>query len=137
MARWSPEVASLMLMSHTLAREKTGVGPHLGFQGIVGVRNWCEQAGGDCESNETPFHWCHAPDHRTVSGGLGALGLHGVAQIAIKKPAITSKLTMIVASAALSMMESRRSMRECFRNSTDGVDLGQEVPRLGPVARSG
>jgi hypothetical protein len=33
------------------------VGPHLGFQGIVGVRNWCEQAGGDCESSETAFHW--------------------------------------------------------------------------------
>nr|QIG93490.1 hypothetical protein G6P99_13900 [Bradyrhizobium sp. 6(2017)] len=33
------------------------VGPHLGFQGIVGVSNWCEQAGGDCESNETAFHW--------------------------------------------------------------------------------
>ncbi|XSC46635.1 hypothetical protein ACF1BQ_013170 [Bradyrhizobium sp. RDT10] len=32
------------------------VGPHLGFQGFVGVRNWFEQAGGDCESSETAFH---------------------------------------------------------------------------------
>ena len=31
------------------------VGPYLGFQGIVGVRNWCELTG-DCESSETPFH---------------------------------------------------------------------------------
>ncbi len=30
------------------------------------------------------------------------------------------------------MMESRRSIREFLRNSTDGVDLGQEVPHLGP-----
>ena len=33
------------------------VGPHLGFQGIVGVRHWCELAGGDCESSVTAFHW--------------------------------------------------------------------------------
>jgi hypothetical protein len=39
-------------------------------------------------------------------------GLHDVAQMTTL--AITSKLTMIVASAAFSMMESRRSMRECF-----------------------
>jgi hypothetical protein len=62
-------------------------------------------------------------------------GLHGLAQMANKTLAITSKLTMIVASAAFSMMESHRSMRECFQNSTDGVDLGQEVPHLCPVAR--
>jgi hypothetical protein len=55
--------------------------------------------------------------------------------MANKTLAITSKLTMIVASAAFSMMESRRSMRESFRNSTDSVDLGQEVPHLRPVAR--
>jgi hypothetical protein len=36
--------------------EDWNVGPQLGFQGIVGVRNWCEQAGGDCESSETAFH---------------------------------------------------------------------------------
>jgi hypothetical protein len=52
-------------------------------------------------------------------------GLHDAAQMTTL--AITSKLTMIVASAAFSMMESRGSMRECSRNSTDGVDLGQEV----------
>jgi hypothetical protein len=33
------------------------VGPHLGFQGIVSVRHWCDQADGDCESSETAFHW--------------------------------------------------------------------------------
>jgi hypothetical protein len=38
-------------------------------------------------------------------------GLHDVAQMTTL--AITSKLTMIVASAAFSMMESR-SMHECF-----------------------
>ncbi|UQD71545.1 hypothetical protein JEY40_37830 [Bradyrhizobium japonicum] len=36
--------------------EDRSVGPHLGFQGIVGARNWCAQAGGDCESSETAFH---------------------------------------------------------------------------------
>jgi hypothetical protein len=41
--------------------------------------------------------------------------------MANKTLAITSKLTMIVASAAFSMLESRRSMRECFRNSTDDI----------------
>jgi hypothetical protein len=44
-------------------------------------------------------------------------GLQGVAQMANKTLAITSKLTTIVASAAISIMENRRSMRECFRNS--------------------
>ena len=53
--------------------EDRNVGPHLGFQGIIGARNWCELTGGDCESSETAFHWCHAPDHPTASGGLGAL----------------------------------------------------------------
>jgi hypothetical protein len=37
--------------------EDRSVGPHLGFQGIVGIRNWCELAGSDCESSETAFHW--------------------------------------------------------------------------------
>jgi hypothetical protein len=32
------------------------VGPHLAFQGIVGVRSRCQQAGGDCESSEAAFH---------------------------------------------------------------------------------
>jgi hypothetical protein len=32
------------------------IGPHLAFQGIVGVRSRCEQAGGDCESSEAAFH---------------------------------------------------------------------------------
>jgi hypothetical protein len=35
------------------------VGPHLGFQGIVGLRSCYEQAGGDCKSSATAFHCCH------------------------------------------------------------------------------
>ena len=58
MARWSPKVASLILMSHTFGEgDDWNVGPLLGFQGIVRVRKWCEQAGGDCDSSETAFHW--------------------------------------------------------------------------------
>jgi hypothetical protein len=39
-------------------------------------------------------------------------GLHGVAQMAIKTLAITSTLTMIVASAPLSIMESGLAMHQ-------------------------
>jgi hypothetical protein len=33
-----------------------GEPPHLGFQGIVGVRHRCAEAGGDCESREAALH---------------------------------------------------------------------------------
>jgi hypothetical protein len=49
-------------------------------------------------------------------------GLHGVAQMANKTLAITSKLTIIVASAATSMVESG-AMRHFWWQSTGGVDL--------------
>jgi hypothetical protein len=39
--------------------------------------------------------------------------------------AITATLKTIIAIAATSMMESRLIMRQCFRRSSDGVDLDQ------------
>src|SRR4249920_1196403 len=49
-------------------------------------------------------------------------GLHGVAQTANKTLAITSKLTIIVASAATSMVESG-AMLHCWWQPNSSVDL--------------
>jgi hypothetical protein len=53
-------------------------------------------------------------------------GLHGVAQMANKTMAITSKLTIIVASAATSMVESG-AMLHCWWQSSGSVDLDHAV----------
>jgi len=58
--------------------EDRNVGPHLGFQGIIGVRNWCELTGGDCESSET----LPIPEQQAAASAHS--GLQGVAKMANK-----------------------------------------------------
>jgi hypothetical protein len=56
-----------------------------------------------------------------------APGLQGSAQMENPTKARTATLRTIIAIAATSMVESRLAMRQFFRQSNDGVDLGQAV----------
>src|SRR6185312_1328598 len=132
MARWSPVVASLILMSHTLARETTGTYARtLASKASSACATCANRLAAIAKAARQRFigDMLQITEQQAVASAHS--GLHDVAQMTTL--AITSKLTIIVASAAFSTMESRGSMCECFRNSPDRVDLGQRGSAPPPV----